>query len=277
MKVEEGKDFIATIKNELKGSHIVICLITPAYYESHFCIAELGAVWALGQNFFPILVPPHDYQDLTSVLQNTQVAKLDDKGALTRLYDRIVKLGIGKNKTDRWEVKRNAFLARLPRLLRKLQQPTKVSMTEHVSIMNKFDEANRLIAESDELNDQLRNKVDDLEACKDAKQVKAIKAKYNTPNTEYQELLSDAKAKLQNLPSPVQEALYHYMRGEDWVARSGFDRTDDWDAINDAVTRGLVEVNGNSVTPIESHPKVKRAIESLYELKTFMEEPPAGL
>src|SRR5262245_59010999 len=43
-------------------------VITPAYYESAFCLCELGATWIMGSEAMPLLVPPLDYDDLKAVL-----------------------------------------------------------------------------------------------------------------------------------------------------------------------------------------------------------------
>src|SRR6185437_15845795 len=57
-KVMPGKDFKAYIKSELRGAQIVIGLISKHFYNSAFCMCELGAAWAYANEFVPLLVPP---------------------------------------------------------------------------------------------------------------------------------------------------------------------------------------------------------------------------
>lgn len=59
-----GEAFIPAIREALVNCKIVIFLITEAYMESQFCLAELGAAWALGQTIVPLLVPPLTHEDI---------------------------------------------------------------------------------------------------------------------------------------------------------------------------------------------------------------------
>jgi len=56
--LESGKDFVEQIKNNVQNSRIVLFLLSERYFSSYFCLAELGAAWALNQNILPIIVPP---------------------------------------------------------------------------------------------------------------------------------------------------------------------------------------------------------------------------
>jgi hypothetical protein len=56
--LESGKDFVEQIKNNVLDSKVVIFLMSERFFLSYFCLAELGAVWALNQNILPIIVPP---------------------------------------------------------------------------------------------------------------------------------------------------------------------------------------------------------------------------
>src|SRR5712671_6783557 len=61
-------DFKEYIRTELDGCETVVAFISENYYASPFCMSELGAVWVLAKNFFPILVPPVDFTDLRGAL-----------------------------------------------------------------------------------------------------------------------------------------------------------------------------------------------------------------
>jgi hypothetical protein len=56
--LEGGIHFVKQIKDNVKGSKIVIFLLTERFFLSNFCLAELGAAWALNQKILPIIVPP---------------------------------------------------------------------------------------------------------------------------------------------------------------------------------------------------------------------------
>lgn len=60
-----GKEFIPAIKNVIQNCGVTILLITDNFLKSQFCLAEMGAVWALGQTIFPLLVPPITHEDIS--------------------------------------------------------------------------------------------------------------------------------------------------------------------------------------------------------------------
>src|SRR3954451_22503453 len=64
MGIPRGQNFVEFIRQKLTGADFIIAMLTPRYYESAFCLCELGATWATSKNFFPILVPPLDYESL---------------------------------------------------------------------------------------------------------------------------------------------------------------------------------------------------------------------
>ena len=50
-----------TIKSNIKNCSIIILLITSSYMRSPFCLAELGAAWALEKKIVPIVIAPNCY------------------------------------------------------------------------------------------------------------------------------------------------------------------------------------------------------------------------
>lgn len=68
MTIPEGSSFVQFMEETLRGADFVIMIITPSYYESIFCVCELGATWILQHNNFPLLVPPLDWSDFKAVL-----------------------------------------------------------------------------------------------------------------------------------------------------------------------------------------------------------------
>lgn len=56
--LESGQNFILQIKDNVQDSMAVLLLLSERFFLSYFCLAELGAAWALNQNIIPIIVPP---------------------------------------------------------------------------------------------------------------------------------------------------------------------------------------------------------------------------
>ncbi|WP_321902938.1 toll/interleukin-1 receptor domain-containing protein, partial [Paraburkholderia tropica] len=116
--VPSGKDFINYIKGQIQQPDVVIFLLTENYFASQFCLAELGASWALSHAALPLLVPPLTYADVKGVLLTTQVDRLDNESDLDRFYDGLCEhLSFASKGITRWGAKRNQFLKKLPNVL----------------------------------------------------------------------------------------------------------------------------------------------------------------
>ena len=111
LSIGPGEDFTQRIWTELKSAPISVLLLTPNYYESAFCMAELGAVWGLGRPFIPFLCPPLDYRDLEAPLQGTQAFKLTKSDHLDLMRDRLLRaMHFRGYSTARWVEERATFL-----------------------------------------------------------------------------------------------------------------------------------------------------------------------
>ena len=81
-----GEDFITAIKNSMAECKATIFLLTEAYMDSPFCLAELGAAWALGQTIFPLVVPPLTFDDIRRTpISGRQCLKLDSLKGIEQL------------------------------------------------------------------------------------------------------------------------------------------------------------------------------------------------
>jgi hypothetical protein len=89
----------------------VVLLLTPAYYESRFCLAELGAAWALELPCIPLLVPPAAYADLEGVQLGVQALRVEHAPDLDVLRDRIASALGTQASTPEWNRQREGFLA----------------------------------------------------------------------------------------------------------------------------------------------------------------------
>jgi len=90
-----GYDFIPQIKENLEDCCKVVFLITENYFKSPFCMAELGAAWAINQNIYPIIVPPVKFSDLDKTpLKGVQARDISANDSLTVLNDEFINDGI---------------------------------------------------------------------------------------------------------------------------------------------------------------------------------------
>ena len=110
--VPPGSDFIEHIREQMLGTPLVIQIITPSYFQSPFCMAELGAQWILGRDCFPLIVAPMTYEELEGVLGKVQAGRIDEEADLDVLYDRLRKVFAVDPPTAEWGVQRRRFLER---------------------------------------------------------------------------------------------------------------------------------------------------------------------
>ncbi len=109
--IPSGVNFVEFIRSQVESTDIVILLLSKEYFESHFCVAELGASWVLCHRMVPLLIPPLAYGDVKAVLTGIQLLKIEDKVALNQMHSEIIEALAIEGKTfERWEVKRDSFL-----------------------------------------------------------------------------------------------------------------------------------------------------------------------
>lgn len=96
--LKTGYDFIPQIKDQLHGCKKVIFLITENYLKSAFCLAELGATWAIGQSIYPIIIPPVKYSDLYQTpLPNIQAQDMSNVHFPSVFRDELIAASIATN------------------------------------------------------------------------------------------------------------------------------------------------------------------------------------
>lgn len=76
--IPTGMVFVDYIRSQLENATLVIQMVTETYLMRPFCLAELGAQWALGIRSFPIAIPPNTTDHVSDVLAGIQVAALSD-------------------------------------------------------------------------------------------------------------------------------------------------------------------------------------------------------
>jgi hypothetical protein len=110
--IEAGTLFVETIRDALVDSAMALCVLTPGYFESEFCLAELGGVWANDLRHVPLVVPPVTFAELDGVQLGRQGLRLDRESDLDTLRDQIAEVFGRLIPTARWSSRRDDFLAR---------------------------------------------------------------------------------------------------------------------------------------------------------------------
>lgn len=183
--IPAGQNFITYIKGQLLEPKVVVLLLTPAYFESKFCISELGAAWIKSHAIFPILVPPLQYADVKDVLLGTQVIKIkDDIGYNDLLATLREQVTCTQKSQTKWDTKRRAFLKAIEPLLAKVEGPTHVTAADHAKLAGELSEAQAELDTSEEEIRKLKKQLAETEALKDRTAVAAVQASFADENSE---------------------------------------------------------------------------------------------
>lgn len=191
--VPKGSNFVDHIRDEVEQANAVIALITPAYLDSAFCMAELGAAWVLQTQRFPIAVPPIGVEAIDATQLGLAAVKVDDADALAQLFDDlIIQLGITRPKAGVQRRALSGFMAAWDVLRSELPGPQRVSYQEHQALQEERNSLTKELGDSDAEISRLENMVAQLRAAKDRTEVEAIDASFADTDLEvdYRELIA---------------------------------------------------------------------------------------
>jgi hypothetical protein len=127
--IPAGADFKRHIMEALGDAQVVVAVVTAQYYESAFCMCELGAAWALTKRCVPLLVPPVDSTDLRGSLFGTQAIPIDDERSLDTMHSVLQSLAQSPESVTRWNKRKSQFLKLLSGVLASLEQAKTSVMT----------------------------------------------------------------------------------------------------------------------------------------------------
>jgi len=268
--IPPGADFKSHIKAELASVRVVISVVTPQYYNSAFCMCELGATWALTKDFIPLLVPPIDYSDLRGSLFGTQALLINDEKKLDVMHSVLETLANPKEKVVRWNSRKAQFLKSLPSILQTLPQVKTLSEQEARKLVAEREEYKVEFEEADAEVATLKKQIAEISQLKDKAKVAEIHQKYSSDFEVFEALVAEARQATAKLPRVVTEALYYSTSHKEF-----FPKWDEWgDAHVKAVEDGLLQSNESEFWPNPDHPKIKRARTALDNLRIFVDQPP---
>lgn len=268
MGVEPGKDFLKHIKDEMDSPLLVILFLSENYYESVFCVCELGATWVLDRSIFPIIVPPLKISDVKATLATTHMGSVNDSVYLDQLRDNISPMeGIEKVKTATWSVKKDLFLQQFPEIRRQLPKPTTVSLQQYEQLEEKYNilfnellELNKQLDEEKELNKKLRQ-------TKDKEEFNRLLLENNKFMKIFEDMTGSVTASLDNLPRVVRIALFYSWNDKIYYPEN----SEDADMASHHVDKGyLIELSDGGCEVRLGNYEVKEAWKALGNLYATM-------
>lgn len=270
--IPAGKRFVEYIKEQISGPKIVILLLTKNYYESDFCLSELGAAWVKSHDIYPILVPPLTYDDVKDVLLGTQVTKISDSIQLNELRETLAdKLGFELKSGFKWDAKRDLFLDKVSEIVPKLPKPQKVDRSEYEKLEVKNKEYLEGLKEYEKEVTNLKAVIEKIKKSKDKSEVSAILLAEAGEQEVYDKLLADTQADLNDLPTIAVYMLFKYFSGEAQVVFNAFEEKEKINDASQAVDDGYLVHNGESFQLNQDDPSISEAIEQLNKTNEFLE------
>jgi hypothetical protein len=190
---------------------------------------------------------------------------------LDELRDKVHEVLDSKLKTAIWSVKRDAFLKKLPRLIKKLPQPEKVERSLLQEAEGKYSASLEEIAAKEEEIEDLKSQIGDLEKCKDQAQVRKVRAKHSSLENQFEELCESAGKALRNIELASSDLLFNERGGPGQPVID----TDWYESANRAASNQEISTDdGYSVCM--DHPRVRKADAVLDALQSFIDRLPDG-
>lgn len=109
-------DIFSTLRNLFVEYELFVIFVhSPRYYESPVCLNEMGAAWALKNDFCSILTSDMKFSDMKGVVNSSSISiKIDDESASSRLNelkDNLISfIGLDQLDQTKWERRRNRFI-----------------------------------------------------------------------------------------------------------------------------------------------------------------------
>ncbi|WP_207528999.1 toll/interleukin-1 receptor domain-containing protein [Pontibacillus sp. ALD_SL1] len=108
--IPAGKDIFEYLKDSIVENFNVFYMLSDNYYNSVYCLNEMGAAW-INQNDFSIYLLPNFHQGIEGVIdKNVKGSNLTSKVMLNQLRDKITHDFNTSISENRWEEEKDKFL-----------------------------------------------------------------------------------------------------------------------------------------------------------------------
>lgn len=277
MGIKAGEDFINRIKAEIQEPTVIIVLVTQNYLASTFCMFELGAAWAMSHNILPVLAPPLEFSKLPSLLNRTQVPRLDDEERITEFMEELTsKLSTGglelEVKPSLLTAHCRKFVKNLPDVMEQIEVKPSVTVTEHEKLKTRLSAAEKEAVDAQTKIIELNETIEALKATKDKVEVsKVIRSRTSASELfdEYQNAVSEA---LRDVPRSVAVVAFRELGvGAHAVIDPFVDRDLAEDASSAADDELISTEDGRYWTLNRSHPRIKKLIRAVDKLSRYID------
>ena len=270
--VPAGEHFVERVKSSLGETKLFIPFITPNYYASRFCIAELGAAWIKDMNIFPLVAPGMD-REIGSNMLGTHTERIDRPG-LNKLFDRIKEVMPARTwDTERWELMRDQFLNSFEEKYPDLPDPAVVDRSKLEAEQKRAESAMKLQAEFQAKLSDAEKQIEALKKAKDADEVREIQIAHSGEREVYSDLLNSVAKEFVPHSQVILRALYASFTNSDWSPDSNT-----WRWWSEDFERGIGgerlltddRDNPRFLSANTDHPQIRKAWNAVHSLDQFI-------
>ena len=116
-----------------------------------------------------------------------------------------------------WDESRDRFLTKIAGISGKLPRSSVVSRAEYDKATKELAEYKTEVKKQKAQVEQLSKELDGVSKLKDRSEVLKVSQKYKTEMEKFKALLGEARDHIKPLPQLVREALFHYVRDEEFA------------------------------------------------------------
>jgi hypothetical protein len=273
-RIRTGNNFITDIKEHIEDTEVVLFFLTPNYLNSAFCLSELGAAWSLGKRIYPILIPPLDYNslDATPLKGVTQFIKLKDEESIFDIADDFKEMNlISDIGTGLLRAKAISFIQDMPDLCN-FEESQHIDKEDYQKVLKEIEEITNNNIEQEKMIRNLNKKIEELKSATNSTEVSEILIRGSNDEETFENLTENVKELFASLDNLIVSSIYcnKYYSGEMsyWVGQDDFARARELEAEDFLI----IDLDEGEIVPNVSHPKIKKCISALEELKWFLEE-----
>jgi len=118
--IKPGENIISYLKQQLNDKVLVLFLLSESFYNSKYCLCEMGATWIKTNEHIPIIIPPFTFKDIEGVITGTQGLTICCKEDINSLKDKITELlNLEPVNLNIWESRRDEFLDKINKVIDK--------------------------------------------------------------------------------------------------------------------------------------------------------------
>lgn len=264
-----GEYFTEEILQNLMDAEVVIFLITKQFLNSDYCLAEIGAAWALKKKMYPLLLDQLDFNALKNTpLQSIQSIRVVDSSDISLLADQLHKGGLIEAPEN---VLLNAKATLFLDTTKKYMNSDEEVDTEKIQELKKeYEDAQKYIDDKEKEILSLKSTIEKIKQAKDSKEIDRIQLEGVDEVETFQNFAKEIRSCLKDLDPLVHVAIfYELFTDEDFKTSNRLEQ------LKHLVLGKLLLVDDETIiTPNLEHPKIKKCEEKLIAFNTFLQTSP---